>query len=132
MDAVFSRDLFTYISWAGGSKSDTPKTALKNFKRTIDFFISLIRQIFPDFSENSCFDFFKNKVIANSKARAKALQQRVSRTKHRIKNKIGDVHTVDDNDENAATFNHPAKKRKNNHDLSSSYNASEHENSEVN
>lgn len=86
VDAMFSREIFTKLSWAGGSKSDVPKSAFKNFKRTIHLFILLVREIFADFSETSCFDFFKNKVIANSTARANASQKRVSRTKHRMKN----------------------------------------------
>lgn len=85
VDAIFTRQLFTKISWAGGSKSDQPKIAFKRYSRVIDFFISLVREIHPNFTENSCFEFFKNKVIANSTSRAKVTPKRVSRTKHRKK-----------------------------------------------
>lgn len=98
VDAVFTRDLFLLLSWAGGSKGSTTKTGFKAFQRTINFFISLVRTCHPNFSMTSCESFFKTKSIANATTRAKTAQVRVSRTKSRTsKNKKRDE--SDENDD---------------------------------
>lgn len=85
VDAMFTRRLFTLTSWTGGSKSTMKKTPFRNFRRTIELFTSLVRQIHPLFSETSCQEFFKNKVISNSTKRAEKPPTRASRTKTRKK-----------------------------------------------
>lgn len=88
VDAMFTRRLFTLISWAGGSKSTVKKTPFRNFRRTIALFTTIVRRIHPLFSETSCHDFFKNKVISNSTKRAEKPPIRTSRTKTRKKKNL--------------------------------------------
>lgn len=85
VDVMFSRRLFMSISWAGGSKTNVKKTPFRNYRRTIEHFTSLVRKIHPDFSETTCQEFFKNKVISNSTKRAEKPPTRASRTKARKK-----------------------------------------------
>lgn len=100
VDAMFTRRLFTLTSWAGGSKSSVKKTPFRNFRRTIELFTSLVRKIHPLFSETSCQDFFKNKVISNSTKRAEKPPTRASRTKTRKKRNFtqtnDDISSIED------------------------------------
>lgn len=80
---MFTRQFFTFVSWAGGSKGQLQKKAFRSYVRTMGLFIMLVRHAHADFSETASKEFFKSKVIANSRKRAENPQQRVSRVKHR-------------------------------------------------
>lgn len=82
---MFTREFFLLVSWAGGTRCTEKKTAFKSFERTINFFISLVRNCHPSFSYTSCINFFKRKSIGNASARAKNPPKRVSHRKSRTK-----------------------------------------------
>lgn len=98
IDVMFTRKLFTRVSWAGGSKSGATKAAFRKYSRILGFFIDLVRVCHPNWSETSAIDFVKKKVISCATARAKLEPKRISRQKHRQRGQFLDR----ENDEGSA------------------------------
>lgn len=64
IDVMFTRKLFTRVSWAGGSKSGETKAPFRKYVRILRFFIDLVSVCHPNWTETSAIDFFKKKVIS--------------------------------------------------------------------
>lgn len=106
VDKMFTRRFFTLVSWAGGSKKGTAKIEFRSYKRTIAFFLELVRQKHPFYSEQSCEDFFKNKVISNSTKRSENKRLRKSHAKHRGKSSVKlEIKNDESNDEDSIDEN---------------------------
>lgn len=87
VDAMFSRQLMTQCSWAGGTRcAENPKTYFKSFIYTRDLFFDIIHKTDKQFTKDDCDNFFK-KVLRHSVARNASLQLRRSAAKNRPKKK---------------------------------------------
>lgn len=102
---MFTREVFLSISWSGGSKSGTPKTAFQNYQRILALFIALVRVGHPGMSEIRVTEFIKKKLISNAKSRSKSQGKRVSREKNRSRRTVskysdeeGDMRSDNDED----------------------------------
>lgn len=84
IDEVFTRKLFTLLSWAGNAKKGTsPKPAFKDYVRTIDFFFKLVNSIDESYTKIQLATFLHRKAINCSNRRANRNSKRISRTKIR-------------------------------------------------
>lgn len=89
VDVIFTRELMTMTSWAGGSKSGERKVAFKMFPRILDFFHNLIQLADPTFTQLQTKDFFKNKVLVNAVRRSMSKMMRAPKARaRRAENKI--------------------------------------------
>lgn len=95
VDVMFSRQLFTLVSWAGGSKTGIAKIAFQAYQRTLSLFIELVRVIHPNMPEIRAYEFFKKKIISCATTRSKSVPKRVSREKNRKRSVFG---MIDDED----------------------------------
>lgn len=105
IDHVFTRNLFTQMTWSGLSKNkNTPrKEAFKSYRRVIHFFGNLVCSIDPAYTENRLETFLHKKILNNSERRAKITEQfRASRTKSRSAFKT----EFDDDDTTAGAGTH--------------------------
>ncbi|XP_055905741.1 uncharacterized protein LOC129941194 [Eupeodes corollae] len=80
IDHVFTRRLFTLVTWTGLSRGTESKECFLKFERVFQFFFDLIRRVDKDYSIKSLKDFFQ-KIISNSKRRFEHKRRRISRVK---------------------------------------------------
>lgn len=85
VDRVFSRNLMTFCSWAGGARDEKEKIPFKMYKNVITMFFKVIHLSDRDFTFKDCEDFFKN-VVRNSTRRNESNMVRNSAVKRRPKN----------------------------------------------
>lgn len=82
-NTLFSHDFFTRFSWSGGSRKGIQKVMFRKYGFFQEFFIKLVRQSHPSFTEASYEEFFKNRILKNSASRAKCKGIRNSSAKYR-------------------------------------------------
>lgn len=85
-DKIWTRNLMTKMSWAGGSKDrDVSKSSFKNFEHLLNFFYSVLRQHAPMCTITEVTKFIKSKIIQHSARRAAGSGKRDSAPKFRIR-----------------------------------------------
>ncbi|CAH0563051.1 unnamed protein product [Brassicogethes aeneus] len=65
VDKLFSRQLFTLCSWAGGSRDGKEKNPFKVFKNILNLFFRVVRLSDDSLTLKDCEEFFKG-IIRNS------------------------------------------------------------------
>ncbi|XP_055849716.1 uncharacterized protein LOC129914471 [Episyrphus balteatus] len=86
IDQIFTRRLFTLVTWTGVSRGTESKESFLQFERIFQFFFDLIRKSDSEYSIKALKDFFQ-KIISNSKRRFEHKRARISRVKHNFKRK---------------------------------------------
>lgn len=81
VDHIFTRRLFTLVTWSGATRGTESKECFLKFERIFEFFFDLVRKTDPNYSIKSLKDFFQ-KIISNSKRRAEHKRLRMSRVKN--------------------------------------------------
>ncbi|KAL4714559.1 hypothetical protein ACJJTC_006605 [Scirpophaga incertulas] len=88
-DILFTRDFLCNCSWAGGSRGDRSKIALKDYKNVLKFFHGMIQTWDPTYTIQDNENFFKI-ITKNSKQRKLMKNLRMSSKRYRKKETEGE------------------------------------------
>lgn len=106
IDYMFTRELFTLVTWSQPAMTRTVKVPFTKYDRTIKFFFAAVQYGDPDFTLENTHNFLKVKVIHHSKRRSGPVV-RMSSTKRRLaRNDDAGVLSVNESDPLEAIENH--------------------------
>lgn len=84
LDILFSREFLCECSWSGSSRGDGVKISLKCYKKTLNFFFTVINQWDNEYTQEQNDTFFKN-VLKNANKRKGVKFDRIPTKRQRSK-----------------------------------------------
>ncbi|XP_013184632.1 uncharacterized protein LOC106130352 [Amyelois transitella] len=84
LDVLFSREFLCECSWSGSTRGDGVKISLKCYKKTLNFFFTMINQWDNEFTQEENDIFFKN-ILKNAKKRKGVKYDRIPTKRQRSK-----------------------------------------------
>lgn len=86
LDVLFSREFLCECSWSGSTRGDGVKISLKCYKKTLNFFFTMINQWDNAYTQEENDTFFKN-VLKNANKRKGVKYDRIPTKRQRSKKK---------------------------------------------
>lgn len=118
LDVLFNRDFLCNCSWAGGSRGDRSKIAIKDYKNVLKFFQALISTWDPTYTASDNEAFFKI-ILKNSKQRQamkniRTSTKRCRRTKKQTTGEKEKINlTINNDDDNVEDKTEEEKEKEN-------------------